>query len=196
MATRVAEERGGCARFCDAQDGTAAVEFAMIGGLLIFLSMGIMQVGLYVYTSAALENAVAKASRQIMTGAASAGTLTAAQFRSNVLCPALPSGLSCANIITNINTIPEASSPGGFYQYVNSQQSWIIPPSMDNTKTSFCTGTGGSVIYAQVYYAMPVLFPALIGTAATTWGGRSVYFVGSFAAFRNEPFQSSSNTGC
>ena len=184
------------ASFRDAQDGAAAVEFAMVGALLTFLLIGLMQVGLYIYTAAALENAVAQATRQVMTGSASSSSMTADQFRSGVLCPLLPTGMSCANVISNINTIPEAASPGGFYQYVNSDASWIIPPSMDNTKTSFCTGTGGSVIYTQVYYAMPIVFPVLFKGISSSWQGRSVYFVGAFAAFRNEPFQASSNSGC
>ena len=168
----------------------------MIGGLLTFLLIGVMQVGLYIYTAAALENAVAQATRQVMTGSASSSSMTSDQFRSGVLCPLLPTGMSCANVISNINTVPEAASPGGFYQYVNSNASWIIPPSMDNTKTNFCTGAGGSVIYAQVYYAMPIVFPVLFKGISSTWQGKSVYFVGSFAAFRNEPFQASSNSGC
>ena len=104
--------------------------------------------------------------------------------------------MTCANLVTNINTVPQAASPGGFYQYVNSKASWIIPPSMDNTKTSFCTGSGGSVIYAQIYYAMPIIVPILFNSVSTNWQGKSVYFIGAFAAFRNEPFQASSNGGC
>jgi Flp pilus assembly protein TadG len=196
MPSEPASRRVKLISFREDCDGTAAVEFAMIGGLLTFLLMGVMQIGFYIYTAAALEYAVAQATRQVMTGSASAGSMTADQFRSGVLCPLLPVSMSCARVITNINTVPEAASPGGFYQYVNSNASWIIPPAMDNTKTNFCTGAGGSVVYAQVYYAMPIYFPVLFKGVSGSWQGNSAYFVGAFAAFRNEPFQASSNGGC
>jgi Flp pilus assembly protein TadG len=178
------------------RQGSTAVEFGVVGTALVFLILGAMQVGLYLYTSAAMEAAVTKAMRQVMTGTASAGAMTAAQFRSNILCPLLPGGLSCSNVITNLVIVSQGTNPNGFYQFVNAAQSWIVPPTMDNTQTSFCTGTAGSVVYAQVYYAMPVVLPFVFANKTAQWQGRSAFFVGAFAAFRNEPFQSNSQGAC
>lgn len=176
--------------------GSVAVEFAMIGSALFLLVLGTMQIGVYLYIAATMERAVATATRQVMTGTASAGSMTAAQFRSNVLCPLLPAAMSCSSVITNIVTVSQGADPNGFYQFVNSKRSWIVPPTMNNTQTSFCTGTAGSVIYAQVYYAMPIIIPVILRSVASTFNGKSVYFVGAFAAFRNEPFQSVSQGAC
>ncbi len=183
-------------RFGRERRGSTAVEFALIGCGLVLLVIGTMQVGLYLYVSAAMEAAVTKAMRQVMTGAASSGAMTADQFRTNVLCPLLPSGLPCANVITNLVIVSQGTNPNGFYQFVNAAQSWIKPPTMDNTQTSFCTGTAGSVIYAQAYYAMPIIVPIVFSTVATQWQGKATYFVGAFAAFRNEPFQTTAQGAC
>lgn len=191
-----ATRSGDRAPFCRDSRGSTAVEFAFVGGFALFLLLATMQVGLYFYTSASLENATARAMRQVMTGATGSQSLTAAQFRTTVLCPLLPTGMSCSNVVTNIRTVPQGTYPNGFYQFVNSASSWIIPPTMDNTQTSFCTGSTGSVVYAQVYYAMPVLFPQVFGAAVSTWNGKSVFFIGSYAAFKNEPFQGSNNGSC
>lgn len=183
-------------RFRGERRGSTAVEFGLIGFGLILLVIGTMQVGLYLYVSASMEAAVTKAMRQVMTGAASSGAMTADQFRTNVLCPLLPSGLPCANVITNLVIVSQGTNPNGFYQFVNAAQSWIKPPAMDNTQTSFCTGTAGSVIYAQAYYAMPIIVPIALSTVTTQWHGKAAYFVGAFAAFRNEPFQTTTQGAC
>lgn len=156
---------------------------------MILLVLGSMQLGLYLYVSAALDYATSRAMRQVRTGSASSSSLTAAQFRTNILCPLLPSMMSCSNIVTNIQTVAQAASPNGFYTFVNSNQSGILPPTMDNSQTAFCTGSTGSVVYAQIYYAMPLLFLSMFNLPSATWNGQSVYFVGSYAAFKNEPFQ-------
>lgn len=182
-------------RLRDDVQGSVAIEFSIIGSVALLLLLGSMQVGLYFYTSAALDAATAKAMRQVRTGAVGASTLTAAQFRTNVLCPLLPSTMSCSDIVTNIQIVPQASSPDGFYRFVNSDQSGIVKPTMDNSVTAFCTGKSGSVVYAQIYYAMPIVLLSILKLPAAVWNGRSVFFVGSYAAFKNEPFQSASG-GC
>ena len=65
---------------------------------------------------------------------------------------------------------------------------------MDDTKTAFCPGSSGSYVYVQVYYAMPTVSPVW-RALATTWNGAAVHFIGTSAAFKNEPFQSTA-TGC
>ncbi len=176
-------------RFRLERRASVAVEFALIGGVTILLLLGSAQAGLYFYTSAALENATVRATRKIMTGAIGAANTTPAQFRTNILCPLLPAAMPCSSIITNLVTVSQGSSPSGFYQFVNANASGIIPPTMNNSQTTFCTGTTGSVIYAQVYYAMPIILPLVFGSRASVWNGQSVYFVPSAAAFKNEPFQ-------
>ena len=194
---RLSTARGRTARFRRDHVGSVAVEFALVGLLCIELIVETMQAGLYFYTSASLEFATGKAMRQIMTGSVNGQGLTAAQFRSNVLCPLLPGAMSCANIVTNINTVAEDVAPNGFYSFVNTAQSAVLTPAMNNTQTSFCTGTTSSVIYAQVFYAMPLISPIWRALAPGSWNGSPAYFVSSAAAFKNEPFQGGNQqAGC
>ncbi len=186
----------GWRRFLTATTGSAAVEFALVGGVAILLVVEAMQAGLYFFVSASLDRATAKAARQILTGGVSGQSLTAAQFRSQVLCPLLPSMMPCSNVITNIQTVPEGTSPNGFYSFVNSDQSGIIVPAMDNNKTSYCIGTTGSYVYIQVFYAMPTVSPAWTALSSASWNGGAVHFVGAYAAFKNEPFQAAAQGTC
>ena len=186
-----------CRVLCRASGGSVAVEFAFIGGLCIWLILETMQAGLYFYTSASLEMAAGKAARQIIVGAVNSQGLTATQFRSNVLCPLLPGGISCANIVTNIRNVTEDVAPNGFYTFVNANQSAVIAPTMDNTQTTFCPGGSSSVVYMQVYYAMPVFSPTWLAVGATVWNGLKVHFVSAAAAFKNEPFLATAQpAGC
>ncbi len=176
--------------------GTVAVEFALIGLACILLVIETMQAGLYFYTSASLDMATTKAMRQVMTGAVTNSGVTAAQFRSTVLCPLLPSVMSCSNVVSNLQSVSEAVSPGGFYAFVNASQTGTISPTMDNTKTSFCPGTTGGVVYAQIFYAMPVFSPFWRLVNSVNWNGSLVHFISSAAAFKSEPYPTSKQPSC
>lgn len=176
--------------------GTVAIEFAIVGMACIGLIVETMQAGFYFYTSAALTNATAKAMRQVMTGAVKQQGLTATQFRTQVLCPMLPAAMPCSSVVTNIQSVAEDVSPNGFYQFVNAAQTAVTTPAMDNSKTSFCPGGSGTVIYAQVYYAMPVFSPAWKAAGTVNFNGVQSHLVPAAAVFKNEPFQSSTSSGC
>jgi Flp pilus assembly protein TadG len=179
--------------FAAARGGVTAVEFALVMPIFILLIVETLQLGLYFYTSASLDYATNAAARQIMIGAVGQQTPTA--FRTDMLCAALPAAMPCASVITNIVNVPEAVSPHGFYTYVNAPRTALVPPPMDNTKTSFCPGLAGSYVYMQVYYAMPLISPIWRAAASVTWSGKAVHFVSAAAVFKNEPFQSQQN-GC
>ncbi|MGH6811045.1 MAG: TadE/TadG family type IV pilus assembly protein [Methylocella sp.] len=166
----------------------AAVEFAMIGAPLVLIFLEIFQSGLFVYDSASLNHATQAAARQIMTGEVQKEGLTAAQFRTNLLCPLLPATMPCGNVIVNLQTFSEADYPSGFYSFVNSTQTAIIIPPLDNTKTSFCPGGNGEYVYLQVYYAMPLIGAVWLPVVTTTFQGQTVNLVSAAAAFKNEPY--------
>ncbi len=176
--------------------GSVAVEFSMIGLACFGLIIETMQAGMYFYTSAELNNATARAMRQVMTGAVTQQGLTATQFRTNVLCPYLPSVMPCSSVVVNMQSVNEDVSPNGFYKFVNAAQTAVVMPAMDNNKTSFCSGGSGTVIYAQVYYAMPVFSMAWKLYGTSTFGGSTVHLVPAAAVFRNEPFQATQSSTC
>jgi Flp pilus assembly protein TadG len=193
-------------RLHEDRSGATAVEFAFLVPLFIGLVFVIAQVGLYFFNSTSLYYATEKATRQIMTGAVASQGLTAAQFRANVLCPLLPLNMSCANVITNIQVVPN-SSGGASYWYgltnytvtTSNPNGYTLTqlnqPTMDNNNTSFCIGSAGAIVATQVYYAMPVLGIPQILSGASTFNGQSVIFLSATSVFKNEPF-ATSYTGC
>lgn len=182
--------------FAVSRAGSVAIEFSLIGLACFGLVIETMQAGMYFYTSSELNNATAKAMRQVMTGTITQQGLTATQFRTNILCPYLPSVMPCSSVVVNMRSVAEDVYPNGFYKFVNSAQTALIMPTMDNNKTSFCSGGSGTVIYAQVYYAMPVFSMAWKMFGASSFAGSTVHLVPAAAVFRNEPFQASQSSTC
>ena len=187
------------------QDGGPASEFAMMMPLFAGLIFVIAQVGLYFYYSASLYYVTQTAARQIMVGNAANQGLTAAQFKTQVLCPLLPGAMSCNNVITNIQVVPEGTEPNGFYSLMNFAYTssntlgytmtglGFIPAS--GTNSSYCIGTPGAIVAVEVFYAMPVLGISWLLGQASTYNGQPVIFINATAAFKNEPF-TTSYAGC
>ncbi|RYB05348.1 TadE/TadG family type IV pilus assembly protein [Lichenibacterium ramalinae] len=175
--------------------GAVAVEFALVGMLTVGLVLEALQGGLYLYQRSEIERVTALAARQVMIGAAASSGLTAAQFLQQDVCAALPSGMSCANVTVDLETVSQAASPGGFYVYANADMSGPVP--MPSTGT-YCAGSPGSVMYLRVSYRSVAISPAwraLASSSGTTIGGTPAYSVTAYTAFRNEPFTGGS-AGC
>ena len=191
--------------FARRQDGGPASEFALIMPLFAGLVFVIAQLGLYFYYSASLFYATQTAARQIMTGSVANQSLTASQFQTTILCPKLPGAMSCSNVVTNIQVVPEAAQPSGFYSLMNFASTsanslgytmtGLQSVPMNNTKTNFCIGSPGAIVAVEVFYAMPVLGLSWLLGAASTYNGRSVIFIDATAAFKNEPF-TTNYSGC
>jgi pilus assembly protein Flp/PilA len=189
------------------RSGIAAIELATLLPLFVGLVYVIAQIGIYFYFSTTLYYVTGKATRQILTGAIANQGLTAAQYRTQILCPLLPGTMSCSNVITNIQVVPAWSglTSGGFYTLTNIQSSpsspegytmtGLTPPTMNNSNTRYCIGSAGSIIAAEVYYAMPVLGISAFLPHAQTFNGQSVIFIGATSVFKNEPF-TSTYAGC
>lgn len=188
------------------RSGISAVEFAALLPLFVGLVFMIAQVGLYLYFSATLYYVTEKATRQILTGSVANQGLTAAQFRANILCPLLPLTMSCANIVTNIQVVPDTSGGASYWynltNYTTNPSSpvgytltGLNTPPMNNNNTSFCIGAAGSIVATQVYYAMPVVGIPQMLVGSSNFNGQSVIFINATAVFKNEPF-STTYTGC
>jgi Flp pilus assembly protein TadG len=188
------------------RSAVTAIEFAFITPLAVGMILMTAQVGLYFYYSTYLYYATEKALRQVETGAVQNQGLTAAQFRTNILCPLLPGSMSCSNVITNVQVIPDTSGGASYWYSLTDyhadpssptgfDMSQLNAPPMDNSQTSFCIGVSGSYVAAQVYYAMPIVGIPQLLAGASTYNGNPVVFIQSTHVFRNEPF-STSYAGC
>ena len=174
--------------------GAAAVEFALIASMLIFLILFLMTAGFILYLNQALDYAASKAARQVMIGAVQKGNLSQSSFITTDLCPYLPAALSCANVIVNLQTATEAAQPAGYYTYLNnpssSNPSGLIIPTLSNASTQFLPGSQGSYEYLQVIYPItyfPSVFASMFSNGAT-YNGAPAYLAVSTAVFKNEQY--------
>jgi Flp pilus assembly protein TadG len=76
------------------EDGSTAIEFGLVGLPFLMMLFGIIAVGLFFFTTFALENAVEDAARLIRTGQAQQSGMTAEQFKQEV-CARAPQYVDC-----------------------------------------------------------------------------------------------------
>jgi len=169
--------------------GAAAVEFALVSSMLICTILFIMMVGLILYMNQALDYATSKAARQVMTGSVQKNGTNQSDFRTQLLCPYLPTAMSCNNVIVNVQTLAEAAQPGGYYSFVRSDQRGLTIPTLANSGAQYNTGVQQSYVYIQVIYPitfLPGFLANMLGGA--TYNGSPAYLAISTAAFRNEQY--------
>lgn len=176
--------------FLACERGASAVEFALVGSMLIFSILFAMTVGLIVYFNQALDYATSKAARQIMIGAVQKNGTSQSDFRKKVVCPYLPATFNCDNVIVNVQTATRAAQPSGYYAFVKPDLSGLIIPTLSVDSAQYSVGVQGSYEYLQIVYPItfiPSAFASILGGSAS-FNGSPAYLVVSTAAFRNEQF--------
>ena len=170
--------------------GAAAVEFALVSLIFILVILFVLTVGLYIFFGLSLDFAASKAARQVMTGKAQSSGFGQSQFVTNYVCPYLPYGMNCADVIVNVYTVTEAAQPGGYYTYVNSGATALNVPALSNGSASYSLGAAQSYEYLEIVYPvtfMPSSFTSFFGGGAT-YNGSPAFLLVSTAAFKNEAF--------
>jgi Flp pilus assembly protein TadG len=191
------------ARFFADRRAATAVEFALIAAPLLLTIMEVLQTALYVYFSGQLNHATQVAARQILTGSIQNAATSASDFQTKILCPLLPSVMSCNNVFVNVYAFSEGTTiPSGFNNFVSGSPPSIKIPSLTSTGI-FCPGMpqqpgsgqqSPQYVYVQVLYAMPLFGSVWLPVTTTTYNGKTVKVISSSAAFRNEPFIQTSTT--
>lgn len=171
--------------------GTTTVEFALVGVAFIATILFMMTVAMILYFNQMLDNATARASRQIMTGKAQSDStpLTIEGFRKS-LCLDLPAALSCNDIIVNLYVVPRGANPGGYYAFVKSDMTGLALPKLDAASGQFTLGKQGEYQYLQVIYPITFL-PSVVASwlsGGATYNGKPAFLAVSGAAFRTERF--------
>lgn len=176
-------------RFLRDRRGAAAVEFALVAGLLILTILFVMTVAMILFVNQSIDYATTRASRQIMTGAAQAKSMDQAGFRA-ALCGYLPSVVKCGNVVINLYTVPTGTSPSGYYSYVKPDVSGLLMPPLTPGSGQYTLGPRGAYQYLLVVYPitfLPAAFATVLGGSGT-FNGSPAYLAVSTAAFRNELF--------
>lgn len=180
---------GGLPRLLRDCRGAAAVEFALVSVMFITALLFTLSVALVIFLQQQLDRATDVAARQIMNGTVQKTGYSGDTFRTQVLCATLPSFFSCSNVIVNVWTVTQGSSPGGYYTYVSSDVSKLLVPQLTSTGAQFSPGVQGSYEYLQVIYPITFL-PSLVTNllSTQTYNGAAAYLTMSTAAFRNEQY--------
>src|SRR5262245_33836467 len=89
------------AAFAGREDGTAAVEFAIVAAPFLAMTFAIMETALVFFAGQTLETAVADSSRLIMTGQAQTQGFDQNQFKQAV-CDRLHGLFSCGGVMVDV----------------------------------------------------------------------------------------------
>lgn len=164
------------------EDGSTAIEFAVVGLPFIMLLFGIIVLGLYFFITFSLENAVERAGRLIRTGQAQTAGMTTDQFKTQV-CNNAPTISDCAqNVRVNV------ASWDGFGD--------INPPTCTNGATGELIpepavepvpGAAGAVVLITVCYEWELA--ASIPFLRVGKMGNGSALIQASTTFRTEPYQ-------
>lgn len=160
--------------------GTTAIEFAMVGVPFFMLLFGILGIGLFFFTTFALENAVDRASRLIRVGAVQQSGMTAADFKEEV-CKQAPPYVDCdGKMRVNVQSYSDFSD--------------IVTPScvdgggklVPAEDTAYSAGSSSDVVLVTVCYewdlaaSLPFLKLGAMANGAA--------LIQASSAFRTEPY--------
>jgi Flp pilus assembly protein TadG len=169
----------GVRRFCQAEEGAAAIEFAMVAAPFIALLFAVLETALVFFAGQTLEAAVADSARLIMTGQAQTQGLTQAAFK-NQVCARIFGLFDCANkLYVDVES------------YSNFAAVNTTPPvqngALDTSKMSYSPGGPGDIVIVSLYYQWPIAV-SLLGNDLSNLAGSQRLLVAT-SAFRNEPYQ-------
>jgi Flp pilus assembly protein TadG len=165
------------------ESGAAAIEFAIIAPVFFFLMFVIAETALVFIAEQVMDNAVFETARLIRTGQAQDANMTDAEFKAEVC--------NRASIFINCNS-------AAFYLDVQSYPTFdsltMSPPVDENddfiSVGSFDFGQASDIVVVRVYYQWPT--NQIFGSLSLKNLSNGKRLIGSFAAFRNEPFTAGS----
>jgi Flp pilus assembly protein TadG len=164
-------------RFARRQDGSAAVEFALVAAPFLALTFAILETAMIFFAGQTLEATVSDASRLIMTGQAQTANYTQANFKTAV-CARVYALFDCANGMTvDVKTY---TSFGAVNQ---------TPPVnngvFDPTKANYSLCGPGTIQVVTLYYQWPT-YVSFYGNMSNLNGNKRLLVATS--VFRNEPY--------
>ena len=166
-------------RFRRNEDGSTAVEFALV--IIPFLGclFAIIEIGLVFLAGQVLETSVADASRLILTGQAQAGSFDADRFKQQICTTSVQALFTCTNIKVDVRTA-NSFAAGDFSTPVNSSKV------LDTSGFTYSPGQQCDVVIVRVAYEWPTFVRGLGLDLATLANGKHLLM--STMAFRNEPY--------
>ncbi len=175
-------------RFAGTRDGATAVEFALIAPPFLATLIAILEVSLFLFAQALLQNAAVEAGRLFMTNqeqntfTQNSDTTTqeqSAQFESNV-CPMISALFTCSSLMVNVQSYSSVSgASAGEPTLTFNAQGGV------SNAWSFESGTPGELMVVQLIYEWPIL-SGPFGYVLPNLGNGHAEMMG-VSAFRVEP---------
>ncbi len=167
-------------RFCHAEAGATAVEFAIIGPAFIATLVAVLQVCVYLFAQMAIQNAAVEAGRYFMTGQAQTNGWTA----NTVVGMVCPSALfTCSNMYI---VVQDYSTFAGASTTAPAMYNGSTPNTQSNYTFNSTGAAPGDVVVVQLVYAWPVVTGPL-GFNLTNLPNNQIQLTGT-SAFRVEPY--------
>ena len=131
-------------------DGSAAVEFAIVALPFFLFVLGIIGIGLYFFASNSLEYGVEAAARKVRTGEAQKGAVTVGEFK-QLVCTAAGTYIDCNKLSVIVQTratwsgiSPQAAS--------TARATWSPRPGSTGELISKYTGAASEVVLVTLCY--------------------------------------------
>ena len=159
--------------------GAAAVEFAIIAPFFFFLMFVITETAVIFIAEQVMDNAVFETARLIRTGQVQQAGMSAGDFREQV-CGRMAVFVSCdSNFFLDVRSFDsfadvEAGRP------IDEEEKFTSAGAFD-------FGESGDIVMVRAYYQWPT--NKMLGGLSLQNLNNGNRLIGSFATFRNEPFQ-------
>lgn len=160
------------------EDGSAAVEFALVAAPFLALMFAILETGLVFFAGQTLETVAADSARLIMTGQAQSSGMTQSTFTTAV-CNKIVAMFTCSNVMLDVQT---------YTSFANANTSLPLDAN-GNVQTAtfgFNPGGPGDIVVMRLMYPWPT-FMSLLGFNLSNMSGNNRLLMAT-VSFRNEPF--------
>jgi Flp pilus assembly protein TadG len=169
-------------RFLRREDGTVAVEFALVAAPFLALLFAIMETALVFFAGQTLETAAADVGRLILTGQAQTAGLTQASFKDQV-CARIFGLFDCENgMYVDVKTYSDFAS-------VDLTEPIDKDGKLDTSNFTYSPGGPCDIVVARLMYQFPT-FVSLLGFDLSDMSGGKRLLVAT-SVFRNEPYAGS-----
>lgn len=175
-----ARPRAALAKFLRREDGSAAVEYAMVSLPFLGLVFAIVQTAIIFMAQQELETATEEASRLLLTGQAQIAGLTQAQFLTKV-CNQLVALFNCNNVMVDVETA------NSFTDVSTAAPTLTFNAQGQVTNTwSYTPGNPSTIVIMRVMYQWPLVKGPLSFNLANLSNGNRLLM--ATAVFQTEPY--------
>ena len=159
------------------RDGVAAIEFACLATPFFFIVFALLETAMVFVADITLEQAVAKAGRNVRTGQVATSNLSEADFR-QMLCNEINLLLSCDEIKIDLRSYPSFSAIP--------TQAPINGGALVTSDFRYEQGKAGEIMALRAFYEWPLFTDIMHSILSDIDGGK--HLVASTAIFQAEPF--------